>query len=111
VAGKTYSIVTAATPSDRRALQNARATLRWQLKALGVYRGPAATQQKPISGPTAHLRNELAQLRGSAAALACARIQATEIELAWREHASVTDSRVSARDQLQPPTEGERHYG
>src|SRR5262249_36971057 len=87
VAGKTYSILTAATPSDRRATQNTRATLRRQLKALRTHRAPTATQQKPISAPTAHLRNELIQLRSSAAPSVTSRIRTLEIELAWRQHA------------------------
>jgi hypothetical protein len=89
VAGKTYCIVTAATPSDQRAMLNARATIRRQLKVLGIYRHPTAIHPKPvtISGPTAHLCNELTQLRSSAAASVCARIRAIEIELGWRQHA------------------------
>jgi hypothetical protein len=89
VAGRTYFIVTGATPSDQRAMLNARATMRRQLKALGIYRDLAAPKPVPVSGATAHLRNELTQLRSSTAVAppVCARIRTIEIELSWRQHA------------------------
>src|SRR5262245_55715271 len=88
IAGKTNFIVTSTTPSDRRAVLNARADMRRRLKASGLLHETQPPKPVPLNSPAAHLRNELAELRsGTAVSSVSARIRTIEIELAWRAHA------------------------
>lgn len=86
VGEKTYFLVTSATPSDRRTVQNARADLRRRLRAAGFYPDTAEPKAAPAGSSINHLRNELVNLRrhGDRAAV---HIRAVEVELAWRQHA------------------------